>query len=516
MKTLTLKVLVPTLSALLLGMIVLGVTLFVQLGGSVAKQVEKNAELSAEFISALATPYVTNYDLTALGGFVKELTRDGDTVYAEFVGADGTSLTADVMKAPENTGSLFMIERNVKDASGKTIALFKMGIKRDSIDKAQRSTAITMITGFSAVLLAVLLIIAFVVRRAVAPVKEMQSILAKVAQGNLAVKADVESDDEIGAMARSLNLTVEALNQTLAKVEAHALSVNAAAEEIAATAKSQASTSTEMSSTVVEITSTMEELSASSTQIAEHSNSVVDIANHTWENSKKGAEAMQVVLGKMGDIRSENQASLQEILELGSKSKEISKVMEIINSVADQTKLIAFNAALEAASAGESGRRFGVVAAEIRRLADSVTDSTGEIETKISEIQDSISRLVITSEKGTLGIAAGMDATANIADHLGELVEKASQTSSAAQQISLSTQQQKTASNQVVVALREIVTASSHTAESIHRISQISHDMTDMSSGLSHLVSQFTLTGGDTANTGATLAVLELPDVAVE
>ena len=73
--------------------------------------------------------------------------------------------------------------------------------------------------------------------------------------------------------------------------------------------------------------------------------------------------------------------------------------MEIINTVGDQTKLIAFNAALEASSAGEAGKRFSVVASEIRRLADSVTDSTSEIESKISEIQDSISRLVITSEK---------------------------------------------------------------------------------------------------------------------
>jgi methyl-accepting chemotaxis protein len=284
------------------------------------------------------------------------------------------------------------------------------------------------------------------------------------------------------------------LHELAAKVGTHALTVNAAAKEIATAVSNQAATSSEMSASVAEITSTMEELSASSTQIAEHSKSVVDIANHTWENSKKGAEAMQVVMGKMGDIRSENQISLQEIVDLGSKSKEISKVMEIINSVADQTKLIAFNAALEAASAGESGRRFSVVAAEIRRLADSVTDSTSEIEAKIGEIQASINRLVITSEKGAIGIADGMSATANTSDRLGELVGATSQTSSAAQQISLSTQQQKTASNQVVVALREIVTASSHTAQSINLISQISLDMTSTSSELNKIVGQFKLT----------------------
>ncbi len=111
----------------------------------------------------------------------------------------------------------------------------------------------------------------------------------------------------------------------------------------------------------------------------------------------------------METIRHDNQHSLKEIVDLGGKSKEISKIMEIIDTVADQTKLIAFNAALEASSAGEAGKRFGVVAAEIRRLADSVTESTGEIAKKVGEIQESIGRLVITSEKGALGIEQGMD-----------------------------------------------------------------------------------------------------------
>ncbi len=249
----------------------------------------------------------------------------------------------------------------------------------------------------------------------------------------------------------------------------------------------------QMSSTVVEITSTMEELTASSSQIADHSKSVVDIANHTWENSKKGSVAMQQLLGVMGEIRSDNRNSLKEIVELGAKSKEISKVMEIINAIAAQTKLIAFNAALEASSAGEAGRRFSVVASEIRRLADSVTDSTNEIESKVQEIQDSISRLVITSEKGTGTIDAGMEASTNTSRNLDELVDAASHTSGAAQQISLSTQQQKTASSQVVAALREIVSASSHTAQSIRSITEIGNEMNEMSQELNVLVKQFKL-----------------------
>lgn len=381
----------------------------------------------------------------------------------------------------------------VKDFSGKPIGVIEIAMNNSdylaSLASARNSA---LAVGFVALLIG-LLVSVLVTRHWVKRIHAVVEGVNGVAQGNLTVAIKDDSHDEIGELSKAAGEMRRKLHDVVSRVGAHAHSVHGASSEIAGAVENQAATSSQMSSSVAEITSTMEELSASSTQIAEHSKSVVEIANQTWENSKRGSEAMQTALDRMGDIRNDNESSLREIVELGSKSKEISKVMEIINAIADQTKLIAFNAAIEASSAGEAGKRFSVVAQEIRRLADSVTDSTGEIENKVQEIQDSISRLVITSEKGASTIAAGMDASANSAQRLGELVNAASHTSSAAQQISLSTQQQKTASNQVVVALREIVTASSHTAQSIGRISQISHDMTSMSAELSTLVQQFKL-----------------------
>ena len=103
-------------------------------------------------------------------------------------------------------------------------------------------------------------------------------------------------------------------------------------------------------------------------------------------------------------------------------------------------------------------------------MADSVTESTGEIETKVGEIQAAIGRLVVTSEKGSAGIRQGMEESTQTAGPLSAMVEGAGETTNSAQQISLSSQQQKTASGQVVMALREIVTASADTAQSVRRI----------------------------------------------
>ena len=381
----------------------------------------------------------------------------------------------------------------VKDFSGKSIGVVEIAMNSSSYQSALNDARRNgVLLGILALAIGVGIAIV-AARHLVGQVNGILGAVNRVAEGDLSVEISVDGNDELSQLAKATNNMRIKLHEMASEVRSHADAVNRAAQEITAAVESQAATSTEMSASVAEITSTMEEFSASSTQIADYSKSVVDIANQTLEGSRKGSEAMQSVLSKMDDIWTDNQRSLQEIVDLGAKSKQISKVMEIINDVADQTKLIAFNAALEASSAGEAGKRFSVVAAEIRRLADSVTDSTNEIESKISEIQDSISRLVISSEKGAGGISAGTNASANSAERLNEIVYAASQTSNSAQQISLSTQQQKTASSQVLVALREIVTASTQTAQSITRISQVSKEMSGLSSELSKVVDQFKL-----------------------
>lgn len=370
------------------------------------------------------------------------------------------------------------------------------------------STGIGLLT-----LLVGLLLLYPLTGRLIRPLTHFQRQLQSITQ-SLDLSRRVETDDhaELGDLANQTNALLERLSQAILAVSNNAQALTRVADQLAQTAglsgvrggdirheanQSMAAAVEEMASSVAEITSTMEELSTSSTQIADHSHSVVDVANQTLERSRKGSKAMQLLQAKMQNIRSDSEQSLADIVALGAKSKQINKVMELINTLAAQTKLIAFNAALEASSAGESGRRFSVVASEIRRLADSVTDSTQEIEGHTEEIQNAINRLVVASEKGASSIEQGVEVSISTAQDLDAVLKAASQTSNAAQQISLSTQQQKTASNQVVIALRDIDTASTRSAQSVRSITEISQDMINMSAELNSLVQEFTLTSSD-------------------
>ncbi|MBK5970711.1 MULTISPECIES: methyl-accepting chemotaxis protein [Thiorhodovibrio] len=332
----------------------------------------------------------------------------------------------------------------------------------------------------------------------------VRGIVETIADGDLQAPIKRRARDHDSLLAAMASMRAS-LAKMLGDIDSHAGQLTDSAERLADTAgiiarsgemriganQSIAAAVEEMSSSVAEITSTMEELSASSTQIADHSQAVVDVASRTLASSRAGTQAMHQLLARMAEIRTDNQKSLDEILALGQRSKEIGKFMDLIDAVADQTKLIAFNAALEASSAGDAGKRFSVVASEIRRLADSVSESTREIEGKMLDIQDTIARLVVTSEKSSTTIAAGLASSESTAAILDELEQAADQTTGAAQKISLSTQQQKTASAQVVQALHEIAEASTHTSSAVTGISEISATLLSMAQTLRALFKRF-------------------------
>lgn len=429
--------------------------------------------------------------------------------FAKSLNLDALDLRAGQLNTELND-QWFATQSPVIDLNGELIGVHIIGEPAQVIAeqvKSASAAAWMFMLMLGLLILGMGVMVAWQVQRGiVGPVTRFQQQLGVIADSlDLTKRITTKDRGNLGALAAQTNNLLIQLETAIQGVHSGSDKIQSTAQSLALTAglvsrnhdvqervsQSMAAAVEQMSSSVAEITSTMEELSASSTQIADYSHVVVDVANQTLDSSKKGADTMQNLQERMADIHQDSAVSLEEILQLGHQSKAISKVMDLINDLADQTKLIAFNAALEASSAGESGKRFSVVASEIRRLADSVTDSTLEIEGRIQEVQDSINRLVITSEKGATSIQQGMQLSAETAQELSSLVDAASKTSNAAKQISLSTQQQKTASNQVVIALHDIANASSHNAQSVRDITDISEDMLRMSQHLHELVNEF-------------------------
>jgi methyl-accepting chemotaxis protein len=242
--------------------------------------------------------------------------------------------------------------------------------------------------------------------------------------------------------------------------------------DILSATEQQASGSAEKASAVSQTSATLEELAQTSKQIAENSESVVRVAERTLASAEEGMSAVSDTAAGIEEIRSTTQQSSDRILALGERSQEIGRVLTIIDEIAEQTKILALNAAIEAARAGEAGKGFSVVAEEIRKLADSVTESTQEIGRVVRDIQASTSALVMATERAAKKVEEGKQLALSTANALDRIVTQVEQTTDAAKQISIATQQQRTASDQVVVSMKEVAYVSRQSAESSRQISQ--------------------------------------------
>ena len=325
-------------------------------------------------------------------------------------------------------------------------------------------------------------------------VKRLQNVIEivkDVAEGDLRIHLTDYGTDELGDFANNFNLMIDNMQAIISKVQQAIFKLDASIKDIQKGVQHQAATSTEQSASISETTATMEELAQTSRQIAQNSDSVVEVAKKTENSAQSGVQAATDTFSKMEEVAAKNQENIKDIVDLGKKSERIHEIMEIINAITDQTKLIAFNAAIEAAGAGESGRRFGIVATEIRSLADDVEKSTSEIKNKINEIQRAINRLVIASEEETRRLSDGVKFTQMTVAALEEILEGATRTTVAAKEISLATQQQRTASEQIVTALKETSQATKNYVVTANETSVITTDLATLSVELKQLINRF-------------------------
>lgn len=341
---------------------------------------------------------------------------------------------------------------------------------------------------------AVLLISYLIYRMISLPVGSMVAVAQRIAQGDLPhIEAPEQQKDELAQLQAALAEMVKQLRIIIARIRGAALHISSAAQEINATLLEQAGAASQSASAVAETTSTMEEMAIIAAQIADRSAVVVDEAAETQNDAQTGVQAVADTVAKLDEIRAANESNVEEILSLARKSRRIGEVMELIDNIAARTKLIAFNAALEAAAAGESGQRFSVVAMEVRRLADNVVESTDEIRERIAEIQADTNNLMLASEQEAKRISEGVSRVHEANQTLGEILQSAQSTTTAAEQISLSTRQQRTAAEQVVEAVRSIQTDSQAVARGSEEATHVIADLVHLAEELRDAVSQFEL-----------------------
>lgn len=323
------------------------------------------------------------------------------------------------------------------------------------------------------------------------PLQLLHDGIMRIREGNFDQSVNIKTGDEFQELGEAFNKMTVNMRSMATQLSKGSTQIAESSNEVLSISQEQATTSGQQSISVTETTATMEELSSTSRYIAENSESVVKIAAETHEISQKAFDLSQVAKEKMEEIRRKSEQDSTEIGELGRKMQKITEVMEIINDITEQTKLISFNAALEATGAGESGKRFSVVAAEIRRLAENVAESTDEIKGTVTEIRVAMEALVKSSRENANIVREGVDTFNKVSTVLENILVAAQNTTEAAKQISLSTQQQRTASEQVVTTLKEISEGAKHFVKSSNQAATIASDLNALSEELKKTLAEF-------------------------
>lgn len=258
--------------------------------------------------------------------------------------------------------------------------------------------------------------------------------------------------------------------------------------ELQAAANQQTATAKEQVASMTEISTTIKQLMATARQIAESAQSVARMADSSSVSARNGDETVLRAQAEMATIRRQVDTVVEHMLDLGKKSQQIGGILEIINELAEQTNILAINATIEAAGAGESGKRFSVVADEIRKLADRVGGSTREIRELIEQIRSAVNAAVMATESGSKAVDAGTRQFGEVNLVFRQISDLLKTTTEAAKEIELSTKQQSSAVEQTNVAIVNVAQASREAEASSGQVLQTVAELATLSRDLGRLI----------------------------
>jgi methyl-accepting chemotaxis protein len=319
----------------------------------------------------------------------------------------------------------------------------------------------------------------------------LDALIALVREGDLSRWNTSTEDPQLGPLLEGFGKVIETLRVFTREINEAALRLSSSANQVLAASTQHETSSTEQAAAIHETTATMEELKHASAQIAENAGSVARVAEETLGAARAGRGAISEFIQAMQQIRSDGVAVADSITKLSKRVERIGTVVEVIDEIADRSDLLALNAALEGSRAGEAGKGFSIVAAEMRRLAENVLDSTKEIKNLITEIREATAAAGSAADASKTATEAGEKLGAVAAQAVEGILAGVQETSDAARVINLATQQQRTATEQVVASMAEIEDVTRQTTQASKQATGAAAELTQLAGRLAELIKRF-------------------------
>jgi methyl-accepting chemotaxis protein len=325
-----------------------------------------------------------------------------------------------------------------------------------------------------------------------APLRGIAAIAGQVAGGDLTVSVPADNRaDEVGDLARAFHAMIEKLRQTTREINEGVSVLAASASEILATTTQVASGAAETAAAVSETTATVEEVKQTAQLASQKAKYVADSAQKASNVSRAGRKSVEDAIQGMNRIQEQMEAIAESIVRLSEQSQAIGEIIATVGDLAEQSNVLAVNAAIEAAKAGEQGKGFAVVAQEVKSLADQSKQATTQVRAILGDIQKATSAAVLATEQGGKAVEAGVKQTGETGESIRLLAEGIGDAAQAATQIAASSQQQMVGMDQVALAMESIKQASMQNVAGTKQAETAAQQLHELGQQMKQLAAQY-------------------------
>jgi methyl-accepting chemotaxis protein len=320
---------------------------------------------------------------------------------------------------------------------------------------------------------------------------KMLVVMEKFAAGDLTISLPVDKDDEIGKLYKGFNLSVSKVKNLLSEVNQAVTATASASHQITSSAEEMSAGAQEQSSQTSEVAGAVEQITKTIIESTEDAASAMEAAAKAGKIAKKGGSVVEETIKGMNNVSLVVKRSAETVQALGKSSDQIGEIIQVINDIADQTNLLALNAAIEAARAGEQGRGFAVVADEVRKLAERTTKATKEIAQMIHQIQKDTSEAVLSMQAGTIEVEKGKRLADEAGASLSEIISGAENVVRLVQKVAEASHEESSRAEEISKNIEAINNVTKESADGIHQIAKASEDLNRLTVNLQQLVSKF-------------------------